>query len=353
MDTAQPPSSLAEGAEGRRVDLVLEGGGVKGIALAGAIEVLEERGYRVNRVAGSSAGAIVGALITAGVSGTQLAQILRETDYTRFEDGPSYTRFLLGKALSILLHNGIHRGTYLTTWLAEQLAAHGATYRTGTFADLEYVDPDPARDLTAEQRSRLVVTASDLTAGRLRLLPQDADAFGLAPEQLRVVDAVRASMSIPVVFRPAKWKTRRGRTAWLVDGGLLSNFPVSVFDLPPGQIPRWPTFGIKLSARPDADFGVANEISGPTSFAKALLNTATGFYDRMHIDASHSVARTIFIDTAAVRPTQFDLSDADEELLYRSGRQAAEKFLDGNQTNAAWDFDRYIATYRSPGGSGR
>ncbi|MGO3507289.1 MAG: patatin-like phospholipase family protein, partial [Brachybacterium tyrofermentans] len=269
MDTAQPPSSLAEGTEGRRVDLVLEGGGVKGIALAGAIEVLEERGYRVNRVAGSSAGAIVGALITAGVSGTQLARILRKTDYTRFEDGPFYTRFLLGKALSILLRNGIHRGTYLTTWLEEQLAAHGATYRTGTFADLEYGDPDPVRALTAEQRSRLVVTASDLTAGRLRLLPQDADAFGLTPGQLRVVDAVRASMSIPVVFRPAKWKTRRGRPAWLVDGGLLSNFPVSVFDLPPGQVPRWPTFGIKLSARPDADFGVANEISGPISFAKA------------------------------------------------------------------------------------
>ena len=67
----------------------------------------------------------------------------------------------------------------------------------------------------------------------------------------------------------------------------------------------------------------------------------------MHIDASHSVARTIFIDTAAVRPTQFNLSDADGELLYRSGRQAAEKFLDGNQTNPAWDFDRYIAAYRS------
>ena len=133
--------------------------------------MLEERGYRVNRVAGSSAGAIVGALITAGVSGTQLARILRKTDYTRFEDGPFYTRFLLGKALSILLRNGIHRGTYLTTWLEKQLAAHGATYRTGTFADLEYGDPDPVRALTAEQRSRLVVTASDLTAGRLRLPP--------------------------------------------------------------------------------------------------------------------------------------------------------------------------------------
>ncbi|MGO1979158.1 patatin-like phospholipase family protein [Brachybacterium tyrofermentans] len=345
----QPSPPRPDPADGRRVDLVLEGGGIKGIALAGAIEVLEERGYRVNRVAGSSAGSIVGALVTAGVSGTQLAAILRGTDYTRFQDGPFYTRFLLGKVLSILLHNGIHRGEYFTTWLEEQLAAHGATDRTGTFADLEYEDPDPARPLTTEQRSRLVVTASDLSAGRLRLLPRDGDAFGLAPEQLRVVDAVRASMSIPVVFRPAKWRTAGGRTAWLVDGGLLSNFPVSVFDLPAGQVPRWPTFGIKLSAKPDANFGVANEITGPISFAKAVLNTATGFYDRMHIDAAHSVARTIFIDTAAVRPTQFDLSGDDEELLHLSGREAARKFLDGSETTPAWDFERYVATYRSPG----
>ena len=56
----------------RRVDLVMEGGGVKGIALAGALEVLEERGYRVNRVAGSSAGAIAGALAASGVSAREM-----------------------------------------------------------------------------------------------------------------------------------------------------------------------------------------------------------------------------------------------------------------------------------------
>ena len=63
----------------QRVDLVMEGGGVKGIALAGALEVLEERGYRVNRVAGSSAGSIAGALTTAGIPASTLVQILRET----------------------------------------------------------------------------------------------------------------------------------------------------------------------------------------------------------------------------------------------------------------------------------
>lgn len=325
----------------------MEGGGVKGIALAGALEVLEERGYRVNRVAGSSAGSIAGALATAGISGTTMVKILRETDYRKFEDGPWWTRSIIGKGLSILLHNGVHRGEYLKSWLTEQLTAHGAPGRTGTFADLLYEDPDPEHQLEGSRKYRLVVTASDLSAGRLRYLPTDADAFGTTPAQLRVVDTVRASTSIPLFFRPVRSKNAFGKPAVLVDGGMLSNFPVSVFDRPEGELPRWPTFGIKLSAKPEADFGVENRIRGPLSFGKAVVDTVTGFYDRMHIDSSHSVARTIFIDTAAVRPTNFDLSSEERELLYRKGRKAATDFLDGDHEQEPWDFARYVARFRA------
>src|SRR5699024_4168659 len=126
---SDPPAPASDRTQ--RMDLVMEGGGVKGIALAGALEVLEERGYRVNRAAGSSAGSIAAALATAGIPAATIVEILRETDYRRFEDGPWWTRPLIGKGLSILLHNGIHRGRYLTAWLEEQLASHGAPGRTG------------------------------------------------------------------------------------------------------------------------------------------------------------------------------------------------------------------------------
>lgn len=343
---APGPSTPSADGVAQRVDLVLEGGGVKGIALAGALEVLEERGYRVHRVAGSSAGAIAGALVTAGIPARQIVQILRETDYRRFEDGPWWTRPLAGKALAVLLHNGVHRGAYLRQWLAEQLRAHGAEGVTGTFADLRCPDPATGSVPAGAHGYRLVVTASDLTAGRLRYLPLDAAALGTSPEALPVVDAVRASTSIPLFFRPVRWRGAGGRSTVLVDGGLLSNFPVSVFDRPGGEVPRWPTFGIKLSAKPEADFGVRNRIRGPLSFGKAVLDTVTGFYDRMHIDASHAVARTIFIDTAAVRPTQFDLTAEEAELLYRKGRKAALAFLDGDHEQQPWDFAAYTARFR-------
>jgi NTE family protein len=328
----------------------MEGGGVKGIALAGALEVLEERGYRAHRVAGSSAGAIAGALAASGIPARTMVEILRETDYRRFEDGPWWTRTLPGKALAILLRNGIHRGDYLTEWLEEQLAAHADAGGSGTFGDLALDDSEVDVEQTDPRRYRLVVTASDLSAGRLRLLPRDASEYDIDPARLRIAEAVRVSSSIPLFFRPVRWKIPGGGTAVLVDGGMLSNFPVSVFDRPGGEPPRWPTFGIKLSARPEADFGQRNRIRGPFSFGKAVVDTVTGFYDRMHIDAQHAVERTIFIDTAAVRPTQFDLSDEERELLYRKGRKAATEFLDGDESGQEpWDFARYVARHRDGG----
>src|ERR1700727_1821372 len=69
-------------------DLVLEGGGVKGIGLAGAILVLAEAGYRFPRTAGTSAGAIAAVLVAAieksGQDMTVLAEYLHDIDYKQF-----------------------------------------------------------------------------------------------------------------------------------------------------------------------------------------------------------------------------------------------------------------------------
>jgi NTE family protein len=366
--------------DGTRADLVLEGGGVKGIALAGALEVLEERGYRFGRIAGSSAGAIAGALVAAGVPAADLVGILRGIDYEKFCDGPWWTRGLVGKAVAILARKGVHRGKYVGAWLAGQLAEHAGSAdpsRPFTFADLPYQDPGgetpdrpvgdarpagddrpadddspAAADSPGAGASRLVVTASDVSAGRLRLLPRDAGKYGMTEEDLPVAEAVRASTAMPFFFRPVRWTTSQGRRAYLVDGGMLSNFPVGVFDRADGALPRWPTFGIKLSARPPADPTPVNRIRGALSYALALLDTLIGARDRMHIDDPHVQARTIFIDTSFVKPTQFDLADEDRERLYRTGRQAAIDFLDGTATREGWDFEEYVARYRTSARTG-
>ncbi len=325
-------------------DLVLEGGGVKGIALAGAISVLMERGYEFKKVAGTSAGSIVGALVAAGYSRDELVSTVNSIDYRQFQDGSVWERFLVGKVLALLTRHGIYRGDYLTSWLGEALESHGVR----TFADLRYIDLDhPAKD--PDRAFRLVVNASDITSGALTQLPWDyRTRYGRDPGETPVVEAVRASMSIPFFYRPVITRDAERRKHWVVDGGMLSNFPIGLFDAPPGVTPRWPTFGIKLSSRPDAVArSIANTIQGTVSMSLAMLNTLTGFYDRMHIDDPSVIVRTIFVDTGDVKATDFGLTATQRDRLFDNGRAAALKFLDGDGDQPGWDWENYIATFRS------
>ncbi|MDI9979422.1 patatin-like phospholipase family protein [Rhodococcus sp. IEGM 1307] len=160
---------------------------------------------------------------------------------------------------------------------------------------------------------------------------------------------MRASMSIPFFYKPVRWDTASGEKSWLVDGGLLSNFPIDVFDAPSGTTPRWPTIGIKLSARPDAAQGTINTVTGLRTMGLAILNTLTGFYDRMHLGDASVADRTIFVDTGRVKSTDFDLTEENQDMLYENGRAAAKLFLDGDGTDkhTGWNFEHYVATHRS------
>ena len=311
-----------------KVDLVLEGGGVKGIGLVGAVLALDAGGYVFPRVAGTSAGAIVGSLVAAHqVAGRPLAgleQTLRSVDYTKFVD-ESWLASLtapVGQIVELLLHMGIAKGDYLVEWLGNLLADLGVE----TFDDLAIGDDDdPGSSLPADRRYRLVVHASDLSRGALVRLPWDADRYGQDPGSMRVVDAVRASMSIPFFFRPVVVSTPTGKVTW-VDGGLLSNFPITVFDRDDNQPARWPTWGVKLSARPAA-VQVDRPASTNLEIAVACVTTLISGWDRYHLDDKGVSGRTVFVDTAAVSAVDFSLSDSDAALLYANGLAAGQAFL--------------------------
>jgi NTE family protein len=323
-------------------DLVLEGGGVKGIGLVGAYTALEEAGYTFHRIAGTSAGAIVGALIAAGMSPAELKRVMREIDYGSFEDRGFLDHLgLVGKGASLLFEKGIYEGNYLRDWLGDRLSALGIR----TFADLRIDDPDGS--LPPEKAYRLVVMTSDVTRARLVRLPWDYPQYGLDPDEQSVADAVRASMSIPFFYEPVRLTSRdpegREQISYMVDGGMLSNFPIEVFDRSDGQPPRWPTFGIKLSARPEAAQRQKYDVHGTFSLALAMVGTMTSFHDQIHIDEPSALARTMFVDTFGVRATAFDIDETMQDTLFKSGRSAAASFLEG------WDFDRYVEEFRSGG----
>ncbi len=227
---------------------------------------------------------------------------------------------------------GIYSGEYLTSWLGGLLADHGVVH----FGDLRTNEADSS--LPPHHAYRLVVMTSDVSQGELRRLPWDYPRYGLDPDQVRVVDAIRASMAIPFFYSPVKVKDRvTGSESWLVDGGLLSNFPVDVFDRSDGKPPRWPTIGIKLSARPGSMQGVRNPIAGSASLTRAMLLTMMGAHDQLVLDDPAVLARTISVDTMKVRATDFDIDRATQDQLYENGRQAATAFLAGVANTPGWD----------------
>lgn len=318
-------------------DLVLEGGGVKGIGLVGAIKRLAQEGYEFQRIAGTSAGAIVGALVAARMQADAMEGVMRDVDYLRFKDESLLDRLgHIGKGLSLVLEKGIYEGKYVKSWLSEHLAALGVR----TFADLR-IDDDAGSALPPERRYRLVVMAADLSRGRLIRLPWDYPRYGLDPDDQLVVDAVRASMSIPYFYEPVRLRDKEtGDSSVIVDGGVLSNFPIAIFDRDDGVSPRWPTLGIKLSARPGVKQTVRHQFAGPLGLGAALVATTMSAHDQMHLDDDCVVARTIFVDTLDVKATDFDIDEATQATLFDNGYSAASTFLD------TWDFADHITKCR-------
>ena len=191
-----------------RADLVLEGGGVKGIGLVGALSVLEEAGYRFERVAGTSAGSIVGSLVAAGMTSAEMYDVMTSLDYRRFRDATLLTRIpLVGQLLSLSIHQDVYEGGYVESFVADRLREKGVT----TWGDLR--SDDPGSSLPPDHQYKLVVHVSDVTQSALLRLPwMFQSRFGIAPDDEPVADAVRASSSIPFFFRPKKLKNQGGET---------------------------------------------------------------------------------------------------------------------------------------------
>jgi NTE family protein len=162
---------VATEGHARDVDLVFEGGGLKGIGLAGAYSVLEERGFRPQNMAGASAGAVVAALVAAGYSAAELRETIAQCDFSKLKDRARKGWLpLFSRTVSLLKDRGIYEGEAFLQWMTSLLEAKGVR----TFGDL-------VRRPEAELRYRykLQVIASDLTEERLLVLPMDAHRLGI------------------------------------------------------------------------------------------------------------------------------------------------------------------------------
>jgi len=355
-------------------DGVFRGGGVKGIGLAGALLGFAEHPTKpvkewVN-VAGASAGAIIACFLAVkrdeGVQG--VADLLQDTkEFARFQDFPHGGK-VFGGGPNLLFRHGLAHGEEFRKWFDGVLGS-------ATFASVKSDDG---------HGYRLKLIAVDVTNRALLVLPDDFPLYTLPgekdpidPDGFPIANAARMSMSIPYFFEPVelvrdqvrcrsagdtsfadgdvvdrraiedanKSCSEQGRavaeyeelderpSAWIIDGGTLSNFPVWLFDVNPETADREPsrlTFGFTLRGGKGVGAGanhIVEHLPWVFRFGFDIFHTAQDAWDARFVSHSTRV-RTVTVNAGDVGTTEFDLPPEKKQMLLANGRAAATSFLD-------------------------
>lgn len=312
-------------------NLVFKGGGVRGIAYMGALEVLND--YRIveniERVAGTSAGAIAAALMSfrLSISDTKalfntldLSKIPQSTTKKRrfklpgFAEEESYRRFLT--------KYGWYSSEYFYEWLKSVIADQCAGDGMATFADFQ---KRGFRDL--------YIVAANISRQRPEI-------FSIThTPHVAVADAVRMSMSIPIFFEALRFDGKSfGDGDYYVDGGLFDNFPVHIFDNPDFSGRswsfrdgiNWETLGLFLYPE---EYLHPSEPEIPENVWEYLMLALRNLYQSYELTyyatSTADQHRTIEISDCGIDTTDFDISIEGEKynLLYESGREAVQHFF--------------------------
>lgn len=360
-------SDVIDDQDNQYVDLVMEGGGVLGVALVGYTYVLEEVGIRFLRVGGTSAGSI-NAVLVAGLGTPQerksekIVKELANVDFWSFVDGSRAARafvqtlvrhpsFLgLGFRGLWVLRNvfkqlGLNPGEAFYSWLSGLLDGDGVRTTRDLNERMAQLPPGlrtrEGEELGLERADpHLRLVAADISTQTKVEFPLMAPLYWEDWEKVNPARYVRASMSIPGFFYPlrvpnvpqgpeahqswsdlASYDEDPPATATFVDGGIMSNFPIDLFHAPE-KVPASPTFGAKLGP----DERRSAEIESPQRLGAAVFSSASHTLDYDFITRNPDYRMLVaYIDTGQHGWLDFDMGDeAKVDLFIRGARKAAE-----------------------------
>ncbi len=321
-------------------NLVFEGGGVKGIAYMGAMEVLEEKSITSNieRVAGTSVGAINATLVALGYSNAEQKEILWNLDFKNFLDS-SWDIFRNVKR--VISHYGWYKGNFFQEWIGSLIAR-------------KLNNPDTTfKELKDKGKPDLYVYSTNLSTrfGEVFSIERTPD--------MAIAEAVRISMSIPLFFSAIRNK----RNDVYVDGGCLNNYPVKLFDrekyVRPDDLGKTAittpyyieqndaflkehpdsspyiynkeTLGFRLDSKTEIaafrhDEPQTHKIEHFSEYVMALVHTMLEIQSNEHLH-SDDWQRSIYIDTLGVSTTDFSLTNEKKQELEKSGRTGALEYF--------------------------
>lgn len=333
-------------------DAVFEGGGVKGIAFLGALRCCSDIEICWKKLAGTSAGAITAALLAADFTIEELEEIMGKLNFMDF---------LTEKSSPLIFHGDPSDDLDNPLWMIanEELLGTTGKYSTEPFkkwlqAKFASKNFQTFNDIKDKERELKIVIA-DISIGQMLILPDDLITKNshqelesdnhLLPKldiednkQFEVSEAVRLSMSIPFFFEPGYLGDNV-----IVDGGVLSNFPLWIYDANPerGEYPQWPTFGFRLInqpiQQPSLNTNNTKKMDSIQIF-RAIMHTMNVASDRYHLRQSGK-NRVIELNDNGIKATQFNLTDDEKTQLYVDGYNNTKKFF-----LEKWDWDEHLAS---------
>ena len=363
----QPFSDVVDDEGHQYVDLVMEGGGMLGIALVGYVYTLEQLGFRFLQLGGTSAGSINALLMAAAgpkyeAASEWLLQILANKNFYDFVDGDADAKDFIeaitsksrlskliwkgGQVVDNLREDfGLNPGDHFHRWLAELLADKGvATW--GQLRELRLQGNDRLKlragtPYFSDSTGRIALVAADITTQTKVDFPGMADLYWAEPEKTNPADFVRASMSIPLFFHPfrlknlpfgptqlQKWRETgySGNVpdeVYFMDGGINSNFPIDLFH-DNTKVPESPTFGIKLGL----DRNQPRLIKKLPDLVGAIFDSARQVHDFDFIAKNPDYRHLVYcLDTEGFNWLDFNMPDAEKLRLFETGVRGAANFL--------------------------
>lgn len=367
-----------------KYDLVFEGGGAKGMVFVGACEELIRQGHSFDRLLGTSAGAITATLMAAGYSPAEMLEALAEkgadgksvfssfmgkprdftadeletcatrklmegVDFTfipNFIEGKLHSKIIGGLARSggfrhvfaLIERGGWYGADNFISWLTRKLGSgqHGGKSRA--FSDMTLKQFFDATGV------ELSLVASDTSAGIILVLNHRT-----APD-CPVVWAVRMSMSIPLLWDEVCWQASWGKYQgrdlvghFIVDGGVLSNFPIELFISDEKHVidrmgPKSANtvLGMLIDEKLPVTKGLlvnsTIKLRDLTMIQRLerLVDTATGAHDKLIIEEYADLV--VRLPAQGYGTTEFDMSDDRRTALVAAGRDAMKMYLEGGNS---------------------
>jgi NTE family protein len=297
-------------------NLVFEGAGVRGIAYCGAVQEMESKKMMdsIQRVGGTSSGAIIALTISLGYSGKEIENIISKTNFKKFNDG---NFFFIGGINRLNKYFGWYKGKKIEKWL-EKMIKEKTGNENITFEELHQ-----------KGFKDLYITGTSLN--RQKALVFSYETY----PKMKIKDAVRISSSIPLYFEPifidSSGKTfdrprQKQGFDMMVDGGILENFPIHIFDK---QQPDPYTVGFRIDHDPQikndkVDRTLAEmPVDDLKQYFGAFYNIVIENLNRQQLTIT-DWQRTVSISDGNVLPKVRKLSKEEISILIENGRKAVQ-----------------------------